>query len=76
MARKLKDVAADALELDRRSRAALAKRLLDSLEGLSEEENEQLWAEEAERRYAEFKKGHVRAVSGTEVFARARASRR
>ena len=44
MARKLKDIASEALELDARSRASLAKRLLDSLEGLSDEENERLWA--------------------------------
>jgi putative addiction module component (TIGR02574 family) len=73
MNRKLKDVASQALELDRRSRATLAKQLLDSLEGLSEAENEQLWVAEAERRYTEFRRGKIKAVPGPAVFTRARA---
>jgi len=56
MGRKPKDIATEALQLDPRSRASLAKKLLDSLEGLSDEKNERLWAEEAARRYSEFKK--------------------
>ena len=43
----------EALQLDARSRARLAGRLLESLENLSAEENAQLWAEEALRRDAE-----------------------
>ena len=76
MGRKLKEIASEALELDARSRATLAKRLLDSLEGLSEEENERLWAEEAERRYADFESGKTKAVAGAAVLARARARKR
>lgn len=53
----------------------LAKRLVDSLDDLSEEEIETLWAEEAEARYADFKTGETSAVPGDEVFARARARR-
>jgi hypothetical protein len=48
------DIEADVLKLDPRARARLAKRLLESLEALPEEENECLWAEEAERRDAEW----------------------
>jgi Putative addiction module component len=40
---------------------------------LSDEEYEQLWAEEAEARYADFLAGLTGAVDGDEVFARARA---
>ena len=76
MGRKLKAVASEALELDARSRAALAKQLLDSLEGLSEEENERLWAEEAERRYLAFQKGSTKASNGPQVLARARSRAR
>ena len=46
------ELEAEVLRLGRQERARLAGRLLDSLEGLSVEENEQLWCEEAERRDA------------------------
>ena len=73
MSRDLKEIAAEALQLPLTSRAELASQLLDSLEDLSEKENEQLWAQEAERRYAEYKAGSIEAVPAEEVFARMRA---
>jgi putative addiction module component (TIGR02574 family) len=73
MPKDLKDVAAEALELPLTARAELASRLLDSLDDLSEEENDQLWAQEAERRYSEYKAGNIEAVPADEVFARLRA---
>lgn len=76
MGRNLKDIAAEVLELPLTARAELASQLLDSLEDLSEEENEQLWAEEAERRYAEYKAGNVEAIPADEVFARLRSRRK
>ena len=74
--RTVEQIEAEILRLDLRDRAALAKSLLDSLESLSEEEYEQLWAGEAEARYAEFKAGRTSAVNGDEVFARVRARSR
>lgn len=44
------DIEAEVLRLDPQARARLAKKLLESLENLSVEENERLWAEEADRR--------------------------
>ena len=41
------EIEAEALKLDPHARARLARKLLESLEGLSAEENERLWAEEA-----------------------------
>ena len=76
MARDLKDIAAEALELPLTERAELASRLLESLDDLSEEEADQLWAEEAERRYAEYKAGNIQAVPAEEVFARLRNRKR
>ncbi len=73
MTRKPKDVAAEALQLPVKERAELASRLLDSLDDLSTEESDQLWAEEAERRYADYKAGNVEAVHADEVLARLRA---
>jgi len=61
------------LQLDPHARATLAKTLLASLDDLSDQEYEQLWAEEAEARYADFLAGRTGAVDGDEVFARARA---
>ena len=48
------DIEAEALKLDPQARARLAKRLLESLEALSAEENERLWAAEADRRDADW----------------------
>jgi putative addiction module component (TIGR02574 family) len=64
---------AQLLKLEPHARAALAKTLLASLDDLSDDEYDQLWAEEAEARYADFLAGRTSAVDGDEVFARARA---
>jgi putative addiction module component (TIGR02574 family) len=72
MDRKLEELESEVLRLDRHARANLAKALLESLEDLSTEEYEQLWAEEAEARYADFQAGRTRAVDGDEVFRKAR----
>jgi len=76
MARTIEDIESELLQLDRHARAGLAKRLLDSLETLSEEELDELWIEEGEARYADFKAGKTSAIDGDEVFARARARER
>jgi putative addiction module component (TIGR02574 family) len=73
MVRKLEEIEGELLRLTPAARASLAKKLLDSLEDLSEEENERLWAEEADARYVDFKAGRTTASPGDEVFARARA---
>ena len=73
MPRTLEEIESEILTLEPPARAALAKRLLDSLDDLSEEEVEALWAAEAEARYEDFKAGRTVAIPGDEVFARARA---
>ena len=75
MSRTVDDIAAEALGLPLTARAELVTRLLDSLDDLSEEEVDQLWAEEAERRYAEYKAGRIEAVPAEEVFTRLRSRR-
>ena len=60
-----------ALSLDVRDRARLAEQLLASLDALTEEEAERLWADEAERRLAEYRAGRMRAVSADEVAQKA-----
>ena len=76
MARELKELAAEALELPLTERADLATQLLDSLEDISEQESDALWAEEAELRYSEYKAGKVKAIPAEEVFARLRSRQR
>jgi hypothetical protein len=46
----IKEIEIAALRLHPKDRARLAGKLLESLEDLSEEENEIIWAQEAERR--------------------------
>jgi len=65
------EVLKDALSLDVRDRAALAQRPLASLDELSEEEAERLWAEEAQRRREDYHAGRSRAVPAEEVAKRA-----
>jgi putative addiction module component (TIGR02574 family) len=76
MRKDLKDLAAEALALPLAARAELASQLLDSFDDLSEEENDQLWAYEAERRYSEYKAGNIEAAPAEELFARPRRSNR
>lgn len=73
MARELAEIAAEALELARESRAALAKQLLDSLDQPSVDELGQGWVAEAERRYSELKAGRARSLPSEEVFAKLEA---
>jgi len=65
------DVFKNALSLDVQDRAALAQRLLASLEELSQEEAERLWAEEAQRRLDEYRAGRAKAVPAEEVAMKA-----
>jgi putative addiction module component (TIGR02574 family) len=58
---------AESLPLDLKT--VLIDRLLNSLNP-SIKEIDELWAEEAERRVEEIKKGKVKLVSGEEVFAK------
>lgn len=66
----LVEVLRTALSLDPRDRAALAERLLASLEELNEEEAERLWADEAQRRLEEYRAGRAKAAPAEEVHQR------
>jgi hypothetical protein len=67
------EIEAAALALDASARARLAEKLLRSLEGVSEEEIERLWMEEAVRRDEEFDAGTAKARDAEDVFRDARA---
>jgi len=64
----INEVEAAALSLDLSGQAALAEKLLRSLEDLSQEEIEQLWADEALRRDQELDAGTAKARDGEEVL--------
>jgi putative addiction module component len=64
---QLEELEAAALELDAKARARLAVSLLSSLESLSDAENAQLWAEEAQRRDADFVSAANQARPADEV---------
>ena len=65
------EVFKDALNLAVGDRAALAQELLSSLEELSEEEAERLWAQEAQRRLEEYSAGRAKAVAAEVVAKKA-----
>ncbi len=58
------------MKLTPESRAALAKRLLESLETPDAAEHEKLWVKESARRYEELLAGRAKAVPAEEVFAK------
>ena len=72
MSPQLMEFEAQALKLPPTDRAALAERLIASLDNLSEQQNEQLWIDEADRRYREYKSGKISARSAEEVLSGAR----
>ncbi len=71
--RDVNELEAQALSLPIDARASLARRLLKSLEEVSEAEYERLWGEESARRAAEADSGRVQAVPGAEVAHKARS---
>jgi putative addiction module component (TIGR02574 family) len=72
METKLEILEAQALRLTPGERAALAQRLLASLD--EDAEIEEAWAEEVERRIAEVESGAVQAIPIGEALAQARAA--
>ncbi len=67
----LEKMRAEVLKLSSKDRAFLAKCLIESLDQAEEQELEQLWLDEAERRLAAYQKGAIAARSASEVFAQA-----
>ena len=63
----------EALKLKVAARAELAEKLLRSLEDLSDDEIERLWAEEAVRRDAELDAGTASMCDAEDVLKDARA---
>jgi hypothetical protein len=73
MAQTLDEIEAELLQLPEQARARLAKSLILSLDEIEDENNDLLWAEEAEQRYQEIKRGEVSAIPSEDVFREARS---
>jgi putative addiction module component (TIGR02574 family) len=67
-----KVVEREALRLSPEDRAQLAQKLLLSLDALSEEELENTWLTEANRRARELDRGEVQPIPADEVRRKAR----
>ena len=63
----LAEILKNAMSLDVHDRATLAERLLASLDELTEDETERLWAEESQRRLEQYRAGRAKAVPAEEV---------
>ena len=72
METRLEILEAEALKLTSGERAALAQRLLASLDEDAEIENE--WADEVERRIADVESGAVQLIPIAEALAQVRAA--
>ena len=70
MAQSVQELEAEIMKLDLTARAALAEKLLQSLEDLSDSENERLWLDEALRRREEMQSGNMTALDGEAVMNR------
>ena len=68
----LEQITEEALRLSVASRAQLAERMMESLGGTEENEFEQLWLAEAERRREEVVSGRVKTIPGEEVLTEIR----
>ena len=69
----LAEIESEVFALSIQDRAALAKRLLLSLEEVSDSEFETVWGEESARRVAKFDLGSVQAIPSQEVARKAHA---
>ena len=70
MPTKLERIETEALKLGVRSRAHLARKLLESLDPPTETDHERAWYDEAERRKRELDEGKVDTIPAREVFRR------
>jgi len=70
MARSARELFEEAMRLDPAERATLMRLLIDTLDAESEEDAEDAWRAEVERRIAELDSGAVEAVPWEELRAR------
>jgi putative addiction module component (TIGR02574 family) len=64
----------EVMKLSIEERAKLAERILLSLDAPSDEENLQLWVQEAQRRLKNLQEGKTKTVPAEHVFLKARTA--
>ena len=73
MTSNINEISKKALELSARDRALLIRQLLESLDDGDEEENaEELWIDEAKRRYDRYKLGKTSEKPAKQVIENAK----
>jgi putative addiction module component (TIGR02574 family) len=72
MARALADIERDILELNRKERTELLRRLIDDLEAPGDANSEAAWLKESERRLGEIESGTARTFPADDVIKEAR----
>ena len=73
MPTKLERLETEALKLGVRSRAHLARKLLESLDPPTETDHERAWYDEAERRERELDEGKTDTIPAREMLRRLRS---
>jgi hypothetical protein len=73
MSTQLEDIQRQVRNLAPNEKAALARLLIEDLDQTFDGDVEQLWINEAQRRYQGYLKGEIKAHPGDEVMNRARA---
>jgi putative addiction module component (TIGR02574 family) len=73
MAATVEKLAQDALALSQRERAELAHKILVSLEDVADENVDDVWDEEIERRVERIKEGTAKGRPAEEIFRDIRA---
>lgn len=72
MTANFKELEKEVRALGSREKAALARTLIDDLDKNMDPGAEQLWIEEAQRRYQAYQTGNLKSVPGEEAMQRAR----
>ncbi|MGH9877554.1 MAG: addiction module protein [Nitrososphaerales archaeon] len=68
MTRKLSEIESEAMQLSRQERALLVEHLLPTLDLGEDVDAEELWLQEAERRYQEYRAGRIASKPAQQVF--------
>ncbi len=72
MPRNLTDIEKDAMELPQSDRSMLIEHLLSTLDPDEDVDAEELWLQEAEKRYRDYRSGKIGARAADIVFQEAR----
>ena len=73
MTRDISELREELDKLSPKQKAELARTLIDSLDEDLDDNLQQLWLDEARRRYEAYRRGEISSRPAAEVFARVRA---